>query len=114
MNKRQMKKKRKKYLPVLADEVPLLLMTSEEQEQALREFSLFRKRYAYRKTYEKLKKCKGLCYFYSAPQKNSDYLKNLFHLSRKYGTPMAATQSLPVKDSEALNSTSTCSLAVKP
>ena len=63
MNKRQKKKKRKKYLPVIVDESPLWLMTDEERKLAIAEHDRYVEKYAYRKKYKNLKG-KYLTYHY--------------------------------------------------
>ncbi|CAK7051879.1 hypothetical protein [Tissierella sp.] len=55
MNKRQRKKRNKKYLPVIADEVNLISMSDEEYKNAIDGYKDFRKKYAYRKKYKNLK-----------------------------------------------------------
>ncbi|GAF66427.1 hypothetical protein BTS2_3328 [Bacillus sp. TS-2] len=64
MNKRQRKKKEKKYLPIIADEFNLLSMNPTELEKAHSDFREFREKYAYRKKYKNLKEGQVLKYFY--------------------------------------------------
>lgn len=97
MNKRKLKKKRKKYLPAFGDEMNLVLMTSEEREQAWRERDLYEKKYGYRKTYKRLKKEKFLPYYFSLPQspERTQFLKDVFSRVRKSTpTTITATQNL--------------------
>lgn len=96
MNKRQKKKKQKKYLPIIADEFNLLTMTIEERNKADKEFDKFRERFAYRKKYKDLKEGKPLRYFYPPGQKFSNAIKDVSNLgaggrTRKLYT---ATQSM--------------------
>ncbi|MEY8345577.1 hypothetical protein [Niallia circulans] len=56
MNKRQRKKRMKKYLPIIADEVNLLSMTDNEREQAFKDYENFKEKFAYKKITEILKK----------------------------------------------------------
>lgn len=63
MNKRQYKKREKKCLPVVADEVNFCTMTEKELDQAIEEKEKYRKKYGYRKRYKDLKG-KYLVYHY--------------------------------------------------
>lgn len=77
MNKRQKKKKEKKYLPIIADEANLLTMTPEERKKAHDDYKRFREKYAYRKKYRDLKTGETLRYFYPTGKKYTDALIKL-------------------------------------
>lgn len=72
MNKRQRNKKKKKYLPIIADEFNLLTMTPDELTKAHADYQEFKERYAYRKKYKDLKEGKPLRYFYPIGEKYAD------------------------------------------
>jgi hypothetical protein len=74
MNKRQMKKKQKKYLPIIADESNLMTMTDSEKNKADEDFNKFRERYAFRKKYNDM--------------------KELWNVGRKAGKGHTVTQSI--------------------
>lgn len=76
MNKRQKKKKEKKYLPILADEANLLTMTPEERKKAYSDYKRFREKYAYRKKYRDLKTGETLRYFYPTGKKFTEAFIN--------------------------------------
>jgi len=94
MNKRQAKKKRKKYLPVIADEFNLITMTNEEKESAIADYMKFVEKYAYRKHYRDLK---GKCLYYSYPSSKAmaETFRKLASVARKTNSkPIMVTQSL--------------------
>lgn len=95
MNKRQRKKKEKKYLPIIADEFNLLTMTDEEREKAFADYEKFREKYAYRKRYKDLKKGKRLRYYYPIGKKYAESLTELNNITRSgESKPITVTQSL--------------------
>jgi hypothetical protein len=95
MNKRQRKKREKKYLPVIADEVNLLTMTDRELEKAIADFKRFKERYAYRKKYRDLKNGKPLMYYFPAGESYTNFMKELNHKARtSRTTTVSVTQSL--------------------
>ena len=94
MNKRQLKKKQNKYLPVIADEITLLTMTEEERKKAFKEFLRFRERFAYRKRYKDLKRKKALVYVYPIGKKFSETLQKTSNLARGPRKTLEVTQSL--------------------
>lgn len=95
MNKRQAKKKKKKYLPVIADEANLILMTDEERNSAIDEYIKFVEKYAYRKRYRDLKKGNYLSYAYPAPKAAVEMLRKFTSRCRKPNSKsMIVTQSL--------------------
>lgn len=95
MNKRQAKKKKKKYLPVIADEANLLLMTREERDSAISDYVKFVEKYAYRKHYRDLKKGYYLSYAYPAPKAAVEMLQKFTSRCRKpISKSMIVTQSL--------------------
>lgn len=81
MNKRQKKKMEKKTLPLLADEYPLLTMTTSELEVALDQAEKYRKKYGYRKKYSSLKKEKFLHYTYSIGQNYLEMHNEIFEMA---------------------------------
>jgi hypothetical protein len=95
MNKRQAKKKKKKYLPVIADEFNLLGMTDKERESAILEYVKFVEKYAYRKHYRDLKKHDYLVYAYPAPKAAVEMLRKFTSRCRKHNSKsMIVSQSL--------------------
>lgn len=82
MNKRQLKKRRKKCLPVIADEANLLIMTDEERSEAYKEYQNFVRNYSYRKKYKNLKG-KHLVYFYPVGKKIGDFINEMGKRCRK-------------------------------
>jgi DNA topoisomerase VI subunit B len=56
MNKRQRKKRMKKYLPIIADEVNLLSMTDNEENKLLRIMKISKRNLLIKKITEILKK----------------------------------------------------------
>lgn len=82
MNKRQKKKRKKKYLPVIADEFNLLSMSDEEREKAYRDYENFVRRYAYRMKYKNLKG-KFLTYYFPVGQNSSKYLTEVSDRCRR-------------------------------
>ncbi|CAI6330837.1 hypothetical protein [Bacillus subtilis] len=86
MNKRQKKKKEKKYLPIRVDEFNLTTMTYKEREKAYRDFMKFRERYAFCKTYkelkEKLNECNILSYHFSVGEKFSNNMKSFYDMTK--------------------------------
>ncbi len=81
MNKRQLKKRNKKCLPVIADESILLIMTTEENKQAIKDMQSYRLKYGYRKKYKDLKG-KYLSYCYPVGKATADYLNRMIRLAR--------------------------------
>lgn len=77
MNKRQRKKREKKYLPVIADEYNLLTMNEQEREEAWKEYYKFRKRYAFCKTYKELKEGKPLRYYFPCGEQYNKFISQL-------------------------------------
>lgn len=95
MNKRQLKKRNKKRLPVIADEYNLLLMTDDEREEAIKGYQNFVEKYAYRKKYKDLKRGKYLRYFYPLGKQYSYWLTNVFNSCKGYSrSPITVTQNL--------------------
>lgn len=96
MKKRQKKKNQKKYLPIIADEFNLATMTSEEVEQAYKNYEEFRERYAFRKKYKDLKEGKPLYYAFPLGQKFSETLKEISFVgrSRNTGDTFTVTQRI--------------------
>jgi len=82
VNKRQRKKKQKKYLPVIADEFTLLTMTEEERNKAYKDFLNYRERFAYRKRYKDLKEKRTLTYAYPFGEKLANSLNAISNLAR--------------------------------
>lgn len=95
MNKRQRKKKKKKYLPVIADEHNLISMTDEERELAIKEYEKFVEKYAYRKKYKNLKG-KYLNYYYPVGKTARESLRKISELCSKKN---CSTQPIIVKQS---------------
>lgn len=83
MNKRQRKKKEKKYLPIIADEFNLMTMTEEEREQAMKDYDKFREKYAFCKTYKQLKEGKPLRYYFPTGQQFTNSMRELSGVTRK-------------------------------
>lgn len=95
MNKRQKKKKEKKYLPIIADEANLLTMTSEEREKAFDDYERFREKYAYRKKYKDLKEGEPLRYYFPIGNKYADEFKIMSDIARSKDQKfVTVTQSL--------------------
>lgn len=99
MKKRQRKKNEKKYLPIFADEFALLTMTDEERKKAHEDYLKYRKRYAFRKKYNDLKRGKGrpksITYFYPLGSKFVRSTNELARRTRKNYVPsLTVTQSL--------------------
>lgn len=86
MNKRQKKKKAKKYLPIIADEFNLLTMTDIEYEKALKDYKRYRERFAYCKRYKDLKNGKPLRYFFPVGEELFNGLQEMTALTRKLNT----------------------------
>jgi len=81
MNKRQLKKKQKKYLPIIADEYNLLTMTEEERQQAYKECDEYRKKYGYRKKYKDLKG-NYLNYYYPVGKEHQERMSRIISTLR--------------------------------
>ncbi|MFF0828709.1 hypothetical protein ACFYU8_18110 [Brevibacillus sp. NPDC003359] len=96
MNKRQLKKNEKKYIPIIADEAILLTMTEDEQKRASEEYMIYRNKYAYRKKYKELKNAKPLLYFYPLGNSVSQFAEKLGKRARK-GYSAFGTQALDEK-----------------
>ncbi|WP_103109539.1 hypothetical protein [Brevibacillus reuszeri] len=96
MNKRQLKKNEKKYIPIIADEAILLTMTEDEQKRAFENYMMYRKKYAYRKKYKDLKNAKPLLYFYSLGNSGRQFSEKLGKRARK-GYSAIGTQALDEK-----------------
>lgn len=96
MNKRQRKKKEKKYLSVIADEFNLMTMTKEEEKKAMEGYMRFRERFAYRKKYKDLKYQKALIYYFPPGEKMSNFIQEITSRARspRRGTTLTVTQSL--------------------
>lgn len=95
MNKRQRKKKQKKYLPIFADEGNLLTMTKEEQQKAWEEYNKFKERHAYRKKYKDLKNGKALQYYFPVGQSLSDFMSKINRkINQSNGKHRTVTQRL--------------------
>lgn len=87
MNKRQRKKKQKKYLPVIADEANLLRMSEEERKVAMEQYKRFRERYAYKKRYKDLRRGMEnslLVYTFPMGEKVTTFLKEVSSVSRRF------------------------------
>lgn len=95
MNKRQKKKRRGKYLPVIADEVNLILMSDDERERAIADYMKYVEKYAYRKHYKDLR-YKVLNYYYPPPAKAIETLRKMALLSagKSSSKPVTVSQSL--------------------
>lgn len=94
MNKRQIKKNNKKYIPIIADEVNLLTMTKEESEKALMEFNKFRERFAYRKKYKDLEEGRPLVYYFSPGEKVTTYLQEISNIARRSRKTSTVVQNI--------------------
>lgn len=81
MNKRQIKKRRKKCLPVITEYNNLVLMTGEERQNAYKDYKNFIDRYAGRKRYKDLKG-KHLTYFVPKGKTLTDFINELFNISK--------------------------------
>lgn len=82
MNKRQLKKKKKKCLPVIVDEFNLLTMTDDEREKAYKKYEEYVRRYSYRKKYKNLKG-KHLVYFYPVGNQMGNMISEMSRRVRK-------------------------------
>lgn len=82
MNKRQLKKRNKKHIPVIGDEFNLLTMTDKEREESYKEYEEFVRRYTYRKKYKNLKK-RALFYYYPVGEIESASVDELSSKCRK-------------------------------
>lgn len=98
MNKRQRKKKMKKYLPIIGDEANLLTMTANERDKAIQDFEKFKEKFAYRKKYKDLKEGKPLQYYYPIGQTFADTLINLSTISRGPSNTIKVHQNLYTKE----------------
>lgn len=99
MHKRQKKKNKKKYLPIIADEAYLLTMTDEERTSADKDYMAYRERYAFRKKYKDLKHGKPLHYYFPLGQKFSESMKELSTVARRNRKPNTGTTvSQSIKD----------------
>lgn len=100
MNKRQRKKREKKYLPVIADEFNLMTMTQEELKQAMKDYLKFREKYAFCKHYRDLKNAKKnhkfyIQYFYPTGKQFNDYMQKVASIScSRRGKPIIVKQSV--------------------
>ncbi|MCM3443978.1 MULTISPECIES: hypothetical protein [Metabacillus] len=94
MKKRQKKKNKKKYLPIIADEFNLTTMTREELEQANKDYQEYRERYAFRKKYKDLNEGKSLYHSFPVGQKVTNTLKELSSIARSARKSSTVTQSI--------------------
>lgn len=94
MNKRQKKKKQKKYLPIIADEFNLITMTDAEREKAFEEYNKFREHYAYRKKYKDLNKGKMLHYYFPPGQQAMNFIQTVSNRVRKQSKMVTVTQNI--------------------
>ncbi|WP_240416654.1 hypothetical protein [Paenibacillus periandrae] len=83
MRKRQRKKNSKKYLPIIVDEFPLLLMTDEERLDAQRQYEAYRQRYAFRKRYKDLKNNRMLRVYYPSSKSFQQSMNRFNRLMRE-------------------------------
>jgi hypothetical protein len=98
MNKRQLKKRNKKCLPVIADEFNLITMTNKEREEAVTDYLMFVRKYAYRKHYKDLKMTgKYLIYAYPVSKSMREAFSKLSsfkRIPRSQSNMTVATQSV--------------------
>lgn len=85
MRKRQRKKNEKKYLTVMMDEFPLIMMTDEERKKAYDGYVAFRKRYAFRKKYKDLRQRKYLVYLPPMGRAMQETLTKIAQVGRHRG-----------------------------
>ena len=94
MNKRQRKKKMKKYLPIIADEANLLTMTDNEREQAFKDYENYKEKFAYKKNYKNFKEGKPLHYFFPVSQRLNDFLTSVSSVARGTSNTIKVTQTM--------------------